>query len=87
MATDEWAIKLLTLFIELLRSCELPELAAAGAWYCAQSCVIGRPAVGSMALELGMFELAAVHLRELGSPAVWLVRHSRLLATRQHTCD
>ena len=36
MPTDEWAIKLLTLLIELLRSGELPELATAGAWYCAQ---------------------------------------------------
>ena len=83
MPTDEWAIKLLTLLIELLRSGELPELAAAGAWYCAQSCVVGRPTVGALALELGMFELAAARLRELGSPAEWLVRIVRLLATRQ----
>ena len=64
------------LLIELLRSGELPEMAANGAWFALNICVQGRPAVGMFerSAELGMFELAAAQLLDIGRPADWIVR-------------
>ena len=61
--------QLLALQVELLRSQELPELAIAGAWLSLKDCLDGRPELGPVALDLGVFELAAEHLRAIGSPA------------------
>ena len=51
--------QLLTLLVELLRSHELPALAMGGAWHKVAQCVTGRPALGRLALELGLFDLGA----------------------------
>eukprot|EP01043_Picozoa_sp_COSAG02_P003993 COSAG02_NODE_101_length_36804_cov_125.342951_6_plen_441_part_00 len=65
MPTDGVPQQMLTLLIELLRSHELPALAMGGAWQAASCCAAGRPALGRVALELGLFDLCAEHLRAL----------------------
>ena len=65
MPTDGVPQQMLTLLIELLRSHELPALAMGGAWQAASCCAAGRPALGHVALELGLFDLCAEHLRAL----------------------
>ena len=69
MPSDDAPGQMLTLLAELLRSGELPELAIGGAWHAAYGCVLGRPGLGPLAIELGLFELAVEHLRAIGSPA------------------
>ena len=44
-------------------------LAMCGAWMKASHCCSGRPGLGPVALELGLFVLGAEHLRALGSPS------------------
>eukprot|EP01043_Picozoa_sp_COSAG02_P000754 COSAG02_NODE_14_length_56855_cov_512.793661_35_plen_399_part_00 len=83
MPSDDVPQQLLTLSIELLRSRELPELAIEGAWTCVRYGVEGRPGVASVAMELGLFDLAAEDLRALGSPAD-VVSISRGKAGRVH---
>lgn len=67
--SDDVPQQLLALQVELLRSHELPELAIGGAWWIVKNCVDGRSKLGAMALDLGVFVLAAEHLRAIGSPA------------------
>ena len=66
--------KMLTLLLELLQSNELPEveLAIGGAWYAVRFCLMGRPSLGPVVLECGVFELAVAHQHAIGSPADWL---------------
>ena len=45
----------------------MPELAVSGACSTCDSCVIGRPAVARKAVESGIFDLAAAHLRAMDS--------------------
>ena len=64
------------LLVGLLRIPDrLQPLAVAGAWEAARLCAYHRGAVGPIALELGVFDLVASHLRALGSPSDWLVGH------------
>ena len=69
MPSDEVPRQMLTLLVELLRSGELPELALAGAWKGIEQCLTGRPSVGRVAIELGLFDVAVEHFRAIGSPA------------------
>ena len=75
MPQDDVPCRMLTLLMELLRVPDrVPRLAVAGAWEAARLCVYRRDAMGPLALELGLFDLAATHLRVLGSGASdWLV--------------
>ena len=72
MPKDDVPIRMMTLLLELLKSNELPELAIGGAWYAVKFCLTGRPSLGPVALECGLFELAVAHLHAIGSPADWL---------------
>ena len=69
LPSDDVPRQLLPLLIELLRSAELPELAIGGAWFAIYCCLFGRPSLGPMAMELGLFDLGVEHLRGIGSPA------------------
>ena len=69
MPSDDVPRQMLTLLVELLRSGELPELAIGGAWHGVYQCLFGRPGLGSAAMELGIIDLAAEHLRAIGSAA------------------
>ena len=69
MPTDDVPQQLLALQLELLRSHKLPDLATGGAWFSAKECLDGRPELGPVALDVGVFELAVEHLRAIGSPA------------------
>jgi hypothetical protein len=46
----------------------------AGAWQAIHFCSGGRPGVAQRVFELGIVELAAAHLRVIGSPEELLVR-------------
>jgi hypothetical protein len=69
---DDVPTKMMTLLLELLKENELPELAVAGAWTRVMYCLIGRPSLGTVALEHGAVELAVEHLKAIGSPADWV---------------
>ena len=69
MPDDDVPRQMLTLLVELLRSGELFELAIGGAWSGVNNCLWGRPGLGAAAMELGVIELAAEHLRAIGSAA------------------
>ena len=60
------------LLFELLRGGDLPAQAAVGAWFAIQCCLIGRPSLGGLAMELDVFSLAAEHMRAAGRPEDWL---------------
>lgn len=83
MPSDGVAQQLLSRLVELLRSDELPGLAIGGAWMRIAYFIEERPRLGHVAMELGLFELAAEHLRALGSPAD-AVSISRGKAGRAH---
>jgi hypothetical protein len=80
---DDVPMKMMTLLVELLKSNELPELAIGGAWIAVRSCLIGRPSLGPVALECGLFELTVAHLNAIGRPADW-ISISRGKAGRAH---
>eukprot|EP01046_Picozoa_sp_COSAG06_P001050 COSAG06_NODE_31_length_31488_cov_60.882793_35_plen_433_part_00 len=67
MPSNDVPGQMLKLLVELLRSGELPELAIGGAWMAAWCCLMGRPGVGPLAMELGLIELAAEHVRAIRS--------------------
>jgi hypothetical protein len=69
--TDDMPRAMLTLTLSLLESDELPDLAISGAWVCMHNCLSGRPSLGPTALERGICEIAAGHLKAIGSPADW----------------
>jgi len=69
LPSDDVPRQMLPLLVELLRSAELPELAIGGAWFAIFYCLTGRPSLGPMAMELGLFDLGVEHLRGIGSPA------------------
>ena len=69
MPDDDVPRQMVTLPVELLRSGELPELAIGGAWRGVDFCLMGRPGLGPVAMELSLIELAAEHIRAIGSPA------------------
>ena len=69
LPSDDVPRQLLPLLVELLRSAELPELAIGGAWFVIFGCLTGRPGMGPMAMELGLFDLGVKHLHGIGSPA------------------
>ena len=69
LPSDDVPRQMLPLLVELLRSAELPELAIGGAWWAIFYCLTGRPSLGPMAMELGLFDLGMEHLRGIGSPA------------------
>jgi hypothetical protein len=72
------------LLVELLRSAELPELAIGAAWWAIFCCLTGRPSLGPMAMELGLFDLGVEHLHGIGSPAD-AISVSRGKAGRAHS--
>jgi hypothetical protein len=71
--SDDVPGQMLTLLAELLRSKELlqtrGELAIGGAWVAVRDCLYNRPSLGPTAISLGLVDLAAGHLQEIGSPA------------------
>ncbi len=67
MASDDVPQQMLLLLGELLRSKELPELAIGGAWCASRWCLTGRP-LGSVAMSIGLVDLAVEHLQEIGTP-------------------
>jgi hypothetical protein len=69
LPSDDVSRQMLPLLVELLRSAELPELAIGAAWWAIFCCLTGRPSLGPMAMELGLFDLGVEHLRGIGSPA------------------
>jgi hypothetical protein len=69
MPSSDVPQQLLALLVELMRSQELPDLAIGGAWMVVRQCLDGRPELGPVAIELGLFELAVEHLHTIGSPA------------------
>ena len=69
MPSDVVPRQMLVLLLELLRSNKLSNEAIAGAWTACAICMQGRPGVGATATELGVFNLAAAHLRGIPSPA------------------
>jgi hypothetical protein len=69
LPSDEVPRQMVILLVELLRSAELSELAIGGAWDAIYHCLSGRPRLGPMAIELGLFDLGMEHLRAIGSPA------------------
>ena len=69
MPSDDVPRQMTTLLVELLQSGELPKLAIGGAWSGLNNCLWGRPGLGPLAMELGLIELAAEHLRAIGSAA------------------
>lgn len=85
--SDDVPGQMLTLLAELLRTKELlqgrGELAIGGAWTAVTQCLWQRPSLGPTAIALGLVDLAAEHLREIGSPAD-MVSISRGKAGRGH---
>ena len=69
MPEDDTPMKMMTLLLDLIKSNELPELAIGGAWATIHCCLTGRPSLGPIALECGLFEVAVAHLHAIGSPA------------------
>ena len=69
MPSDDVPQQMVTLLVELLRSGELPELAIDGAFFGIYVCLTGRLALGLVAMELELMDLAAEHLRAIGSAA------------------
>lgn len=71
MPSDNVPQQMLTLLVELIRSGELSELENSAALAATAQCLFlrGSTALGSVALQLGLMDLAAKHLRALGSPA------------------
>ena len=67
--SDQVPKQMITLLLQLLKSGELPELAIGGAWFAIYVCIQGGPALGSLAVDLGVMELAAEHCHAVGSPA------------------
>ena len=67
--------QMLLLWLELLQSGELPELAVGGAWKAADD-LMNRGSVpfGPVALEADICGLATAHLRAIGPAADWMVR-------------
>ena len=78
MPRDDVPCRMFTLLVELLRVPDrMPPLAVAGAWGAARLCAYKREAVAPLALDLGLFDLAATHLRALGSASDWVVSPDR----------
>jgi hypothetical protein len=73
MPTDDIPHKLVRLLLELIASGELPELAVGGAWAKVQSALLAGPALGPVALEADICQLAVAGLRSVGSAADWVV--------------
>jgi hypothetical protein len=68
MPSDEVVGQVVKLLIELLQSEQLSDLVAGGAWATLNFCIEGRAAgLGTLSVELGLFDLAVAHLRALGS--------------------
>ena len=76
MPDDQFPHRILVLLVELLQSGELPELALGGALTCLESLftIRGSAALGQMALEANICEIAMSHLRAVGCAADWMVR-------------
>eukprot|EP01046_Picozoa_sp_COSAG06_P003158 COSAG06_NODE_119_length_23111_cov_51.658613_26_plen_215_part_00 len=68
MPSDDVPGQMLTLLLELLRSGELPELAIGGAWAAVFQCLLCQ-GLATLAMELGLIDLAVQHLQAIGSPA------------------
>lgn len=74
-STDDVPQRMLELTLELLQSSELSDMARMGAWYTLVCCPFHpRPAVARLAVQYGIFDKAAAQMRDLGSPADWIVR-------------
>ncbi len=82
--SDDVPHRILTLTVELLKSNKLSGLLCDGLWYTAAFCFINRPALGPLALECGLFEVAVVQLHAIGSPADWIVSATRLTVYLPH---
>lgn len=67
--TDEVPLRMLELGIDLLREEQLSDMVASGVWEMCGHAAIGRPAVAQRAWELGLCDLAAAQLREMGLAA------------------
>lgn len=67
--TDEVPKQMLQLLAELLQSTELSELVIGGAWTGICRCLRGRPTVGALAMQMGVFDLAVQQIRKVGSPS------------------
>lgn len=70
MPSDDVPKQLLVLLAELIRSEELPELAIGGAWFRISQLFVGHPGLGPKAVDIGLFDLVAEHLRALGNSSV-----------------
>lgn len=84
--TEDLLCQLIVLLLELLKSHNLPELAVGGAWVCLDH-IMNRcsAALGLVALEAGICEVAVDTLRTVGSSADWIV--SLLLPVRPHSAN
>eukprot|EP01043_Picozoa_sp_COSAG02_P024748 COSAG02_NODE_1363_length_13047_cov_5.747374_10_plen_273_part_00 len=86
-STDDVPRRMLELTLELLQSSELSDVARMGAWYTIVCCPFHpRPAVARLAVQWGIFDKAVAQLRDLGSPADWIVRRSAHSALCNPVC-
>jgi hypothetical protein len=82
MPTDDIPRKLLQLWLELIASGDLPQLAVGGVWNRVSNLLPPRPALGPVALEADICGLVVAGLRAVGSAADWVVSTVSSLALR-----
>lgn len=73
---DDIARRVLVLFLEQSADSEWPRPLLAGAWNVLCPILYQRPALGPVALELAIFEIATAQLRAIGSGGSWAVSTS-----------
>lgn len=70
---SEFPQRILELVLEQLRSGDLPPLLTAGAWSTINAAMIGRPALGPIALQMDICGTALDRLRAIGTVGDWVV--------------
>jgi hypothetical protein len=74
MPSEDSPRQMLILWLELLQSGRLPDLAIGGAWRCVDGIMQrSSPTLGHVALEADLCGVAMAHLRAIGSAADWMV--------------
>ena len=86
MPTDDIPRKLLQLWLELIASGDLPQLAVGGAWHRVDHLLQSRPALGPVALEADICGLAVASLRAVGPAADCVVSLMSSLVVCEMSC-
>ena len=73
LVSDDVPRQMMVLWISLLKSDALPEIAVGGAWTGCFCAIQRRPALGPVALDCGIFDVAVACLNSIGRAADWVV--------------